>query len=41
VTVTHRDPVELMQEFHDISRQLEAAQNALKTELMHALGGGQ
>jgi len=41
VTVNHRDPAELMQEFHEITRQLEAAQNALKTELMHALGGGQ
>ena len=41
VTVNHREPAELMQEFHEISRQLEAAQNALKTELMHALGGGQ
>lgn len=41
VTVNHRDPVELMQEFHDITRQLAAVQNALKTELMQALGGWQ
>lgn len=41
VTVNHRDPAELMQEFHEITHQLETAQNALKTELMQALGGRQ
>jgi type I restriction enzyme M protein len=37
--VVHRDPEELMKEYHDIVRQLEAAQLALKKELMQALGG--
>jgi type I restriction enzyme M protein len=39
VEVNHRDPEELMQEYKDIVRQLEEAQNALKKELMQALGG--
>lgn len=32
-------PGELMQEYQEIVRQLTIAQNALKSELMHALGG--
>jgi type I restriction enzyme M protein len=39
VKFNHRDPEELMQEYKDIARKLEAAQNALKKELMQALGG--
>ncbi len=39
VEVNHRDPDELMQEYLEIARQLEAAQTALKQELMQALGG--
>ncbi len=39
VAVNHRDPEELMQEYLDITRKLEAAQAALKQELMQALGG--
>jgi type I restriction enzyme M protein len=39
VEVNHRDPEELMQEYKDIVRKLEEAQNALKKELMQALGG--
>jgi type I restriction enzyme M protein len=35
--VNHRDPDELMQEYLEIARQLEAAQTALKQELMQAL----
>jgi type I restriction enzyme M protein len=38
VAVNHRDPAELMQEYEAIVRQITAAQNALKTELMQALG---
>jgi len=38
VAVNHRDPEELMQEYKDIVRLLEEAQNALKKELMQALG---
>ena len=41
IEVNHRDPDELMQEYLEITRQLETAQNALKTELMAALGGTQ
>lgn len=41
VEVNHRDPEELMEEFQEISRQLQAAQDALKMELMEALGGNQ
>ncbi len=37
--VNHRDPAELMAEYQEIVRQLEAAQAALKLELMAALGG--
>ena len=37
--VNHRDPEELMQEYHEIVRKLEAAQASLKRELMQALGG--
>jgi type I restriction enzyme M protein len=37
VEITHSDPEELMREFQEINRQIEAAQNALKTELMQAL----
>jgi len=40
VEVNHRDPDELMQEYLEIVRQLEAAQTALKLELMAALDGG-
>ncbi len=39
VEVNHRDPAELMAEYQEISRQLIEAQNALKAELMLALGG--
>jgi len=39
VEVNHRDPEELMEEYLDITRKLEAAQAALKQELMQALGG--
>jgi type I restriction enzyme M protein len=39
VEVHHRDPKELMQEYKEIVCRLEAAQNALKAELMQALGG--
>ena len=39
VEVNHRDPAELMAEYQEISRQLAEAQNALKSELMLALGG--
>jgi hypothetical protein len=39
VEVNHRDPEELMQEYKDIARRLEEAQNALKKELVQALGG--
>jgi type I restriction enzyme M protein len=38
--VDHGDPEVLMEEYLEIDRQLEAAQNALKQELMNALGGG-
>lgn len=38
VSVIHRDPVELMAEYKEISQQLADAQNALKAELMQALG---
>jgi type I restriction enzyme M protein len=37
VEVNHRDPDELMQEYLDIAHQLEAAQTALKQELIQAL----
>lgn len=37
VTVEHGDPDELMAEYQDITRQLQAAQQALKTELLAAL----
>jgi type I restriction enzyme M protein len=39
VEVNHRYPDELMQEYFEITQQLEAAQSALKHELMQALGG--
>jgi type I restriction enzyme M protein len=39
IAVNHRDPGELMEEYKEIVRQLTIAQNALKSELMHALGG--
>lgn len=39
VAVTHRDPADLMQEYQEIVRQLTDAQNALKAELIQALGG--
>ena len=39
VEVNHRDPEELMEEYQEIVRKLEAAQAALKQELMQALGG--
>lgn len=38
--VEHGDPEVLMEEYLEIDRQLEAAQNALKQELMNALGSG-
>jgi len=39
VEVNHGDPEELMQEYREIVRQLEAAQNALKEELIKSLEG--
>jgi type I restriction enzyme M protein len=39
VAVSHRDPEELMAEYQQIVSQLEAAQAALKAELMACLGG--
>jgi type I restriction enzyme M protein len=39
VEISHRDPEELMREYIQISKQLEAAQQALKVELMACLGG--
>jgi type I restriction enzyme M protein len=39
VAVNHRDPEELMAEYQQIVQQLEAAQQALKSELMDCLGG--
>ena len=39
VEVNYRNPEELMQEYLEITRQLETAQNTLKAELMVALGG--
>jgi type I restriction enzyme M protein len=38
VTINHRDPNELMREYLEIDRQMQAAQNSLKQELMLALG---
>lgn len=38
VEVSHGDPAELMAEYQEITRQLLDAQNALKAELMLALG---
>lgn len=35
----HRDPEELMRDYQEISRKLHNAQDALKAELMQALGG--
>lgn len=39
VEINHGDPDELMREYQAIVRQLETAQQALKAELMQALGG--
>jgi type I restriction-modification system DNA methylase subunit len=39
VAVNHRDPQELMAEYWEIDRQMKAAQDALKQELIGALGG--
>lgn len=39
VKVNHRDPEELMAEYQQIVHQLEAAQQALKAELIACLGG--
>lgn len=39
VDVDHGDPDELMKEYEEISRQLVATRDALKKELMQALGG--
>jgi len=39
VEVNHGEPDELMQEYLEIVHQLEAAQTALKKDLMEALGG--
>jgi type I restriction enzyme M protein len=39
VEVSHGDPVELIAEYQEITRQLLDAQNALKAELMLVLGG--
>ncbi|GEM48644.1 type I restriction-modification system subunit M [Deinococcus cellulosilyticus] len=40
VEVTHGDPTELMAEYLELTRQVQDAQQALKEELMAALGGG-
>ncbi len=40
IEVNHRDPDELMGEYLEIDRQMRNAQDALKQELMQALGGG-
>jgi type I restriction enzyme M protein len=37
--VTHSDPEELLRDYQAVVRQLEAAQNALKTEIFSALAG--
>jgi type I restriction enzyme M protein len=37
-TVVHRDPEELMQEYAEITKQMVATRDALKHELMQALG---
>lgn len=39
VEVVHQDTAELMDEYHAISKQLKAAQDALKKELVACLGG--
>ena len=39
VAIDHGDPEELLAEYEEIVRRLEAAQNALKQELVAALGG--
>lgn len=39
VEVDHGDPITLMDEYRDIARELTEAQNALKAELLAALGG--
>ncbi|MCX6178858.1 MAG: class I SAM-dependent DNA methyltransferase [Chlorobiales bacterium] len=39
VAVNHRNPDELMAEYHEIVRKLETAQADLKRELVQALGG--
>lgn len=39
VAILHRDPAELMQEYQTLTEELTTAQNALKDELMRALGG--
>jgi type I restriction enzyme M protein len=39
VDVVHGDPDELMKEYEEISRKLEATRDLLKQELMNALGG--
>ena len=41
VEVNYRNQEELMQEYLEIARQLETAQNTLKAELMAALEGAQ
>lgn len=38
INVQHRDPDELMQEYEDIKKQLNATRDQLKAELMGALG---
>jgi type I restriction enzyme M protein len=38
VAVNHRDPEELMAEYQEIARRLDAAQQALKAELTACLG---
>jgi type I restriction enzyme M protein len=38
VAINHHDPNELMREYLEIDRQMQAAQNSLKQELMQALG---
>jgi type I restriction enzyme M protein len=39
VEIDHGDPEQLMREYQDIVRQMEAVQQALKAELMACLGG--
>jgi len=39
IDMVHGDPAELLAEYHELSEQVQATQNALKQELLAALGG--